>query len=95
MLWLCFLIPGLIYSIWRRSGNLNACPSCGQTSLIPLFSPGGKELILKQGKTTEEAEVIAQQSLAEAGREYQKDRIKLVLVALLVVVIMTYITGSN
>jgi len=32
----CFaIIPGLIYSIWRRSGKLNGCPTCGNATLVP------------------------------------------------------------
>lgn len=47
VLWLCFLIPGLIYSMWRMSmsSQQNVCPSCGQTSLIPAESPIGKRFI--------------------------------------------------
>ena len=29
LLWLCYLVPGLIYSIWRRGGsNPYICPKC-------------------------------------------------------------------
>ncbi|MDD2915614.1 MAG: hypothetical protein PHP70_09875 [Gallionella sp.] len=47
VLWLCFLIPGLIYSMWRMSmsSQQNVCPSCGQTALIPAESPIGKKFI--------------------------------------------------
>lgn len=34
VLWLCFIVPGLIYSIWRLSSRYQACPSCGRTTLI-------------------------------------------------------------
>lgn len=39
VLWLCFLIPGLIYSIWRQGSKYKACVSCGSTTLVPLNSP--------------------------------------------------------
>ncbi|WP_114968528.1 YqaE/Pmp3 family membrane protein [Rhodoferax ferrireducens] len=39
VLWLCFIIPGLIYSIWRLSSRYKACPSCGGTTLVPIESP--------------------------------------------------------
>ncbi|MFZ3042336.1 MAG: hypothetical protein WA108_11225 [Thiobacillus sp.] len=45
VLWLCFLIPGLIYSIWRLSSRHEACPSCGQTTLIPVESPMAKKFL--------------------------------------------------
>ena len=44
ILWLCFLIPGLIYSIWRLTTRYDACPKCKSKSIIPTDSPKGKEL---------------------------------------------------
>jgi hypothetical protein len=44
VLWLCFLLPGLIYSIWRLSSKHKACRACGQQTLLPLDSPRGKKL---------------------------------------------------
>lgn len=35
-LWLCFLAPGLIYSIWRISSKKSVCPDCGSERLIAL-----------------------------------------------------------
>ena len=43
ILWLCALVPGLIYSIWRASSKYLACPSCGGVNLIPLNSPFAQE----------------------------------------------------
>lgn len=45
ILWLCFLVPGLIYSIWRLTTRHNGCPSCGQVSLIPIDSPVGLQFV--------------------------------------------------
>ena len=39
VLWLCFLIPGLIYSIWRLNKRHDVCTSCGRGDLIPANSP--------------------------------------------------------
>lgn len=49
VLWLCFLIPGLIYSIWRLSTRHEGCRACGSASLIPLMSPMGKKLAAELG----------------------------------------------
>jgi hypothetical protein len=38
LLWLCFIIPGLIYSFWRRA-EVETCPACGEAGLIPASSP--------------------------------------------------------
>lgn len=45
VLWLCLLIPGLIYSVWRLSSRHDGCPVCGQTSLIPVNAPMAKRFI--------------------------------------------------
>lgn len=39
VLWLCFLIPGLIYSLWRHGSRRAICASCGATTLVPTTSP--------------------------------------------------------
>jgi hypothetical protein len=43
-LWLCFLLPGFIYSLWRLTTKHKACRACGASSLVPLDSPMGKKL---------------------------------------------------
>jgi hypothetical protein len=43
-LWLCFIIPGLLYSLWRVSSRTTGCPSCGASNMIPLSSPRGRQL---------------------------------------------------
>lgn len=39
VLWLCFLVPGLIYSIWRLSSRHDACAACGSATLVPIGTP--------------------------------------------------------
>lgn len=43
ILWLCFLVPGLIYSFWRLSNKSMVCKECGSSNLIPVDSPLGKK----------------------------------------------------
>lgn len=45
ILWLCFLIPGIIYSVWRHTSRFEACPSCNTTNLLPAKSPLGQKFI--------------------------------------------------
>jgi hypothetical protein len=45
ILWLCFIIPGLIYSIWRMTSRVKVCKVCESASLIPVDSPSGKKVI--------------------------------------------------
>lgn len=39
ILWICFLLPGLVYSVWRLSSKYKACTSCGSRTLVPTGSP--------------------------------------------------------
>ena len=48
VLWLLFLIPGIIYSLWRSGGAYKACRACGSDKLVPVDSPKGKEMLSKK-----------------------------------------------
>lgn len=39
VLWLCFFVPGFIYSVWRLTARHQACARCGSGDLIPADSP--------------------------------------------------------
>jgi hypothetical protein len=52
ILWLCFIIPGLIYSIWRLTTRRPVCRTCGSTQMVPLTSPAGKALAAKYSAAT-------------------------------------------
>lgn len=47
ILWLCFIVPGLIYSIWRANAKQKICKHCGQPGVIPINTPRGIELTAK------------------------------------------------
>jgi hypothetical protein len=49
ILWLCFIIPGLIYSVWRLSSRHDACPVCGNAKMIPMTAPIAKKFIEANG----------------------------------------------
>jgi hypothetical protein len=44
VLWLCFIVPGLIYSFWRISKRRQVCPACESPNIVPLDSPVGRAL---------------------------------------------------
>ena len=54
ILWLLFLIPGLVYSIWCRTGRWYACQECGHPGMVPIGSPMGKDLLAKKQRLTAE-----------------------------------------
>lgn len=39
VLWLSFLVPGVIYTLWRHGSKRRVCAKCGAATLIPLNSP--------------------------------------------------------
>jgi hypothetical protein len=43
VLWVCGILPGLIYSLWRITSKRTVCPSCGG-AVIPTDSPVGRKL---------------------------------------------------
>lgn len=45
ILWPIFIVPGLVYTIWRLTTKYFACPKCNATDLIPLDSPKGKKFL--------------------------------------------------
>jgi predicted RNA-binding Zn-ribbon protein involved in translation (DUF1610 family) len=50
LLWFLMIVPGIVYSIWRSSTERQACPSCGQSGLIPLDSPKAQAALGEHGR---------------------------------------------
>ncbi len=48
VLYLFFIIPGIIYSVWRRSGNDEVCAICKSSELISLKSQEAQNFLNKQ-----------------------------------------------
>lgn len=44
VLWLAYIVPGLIYSIWRRSRQRPTCAACGSRDLVDTSTPVGQRL---------------------------------------------------
>jgi hypothetical protein len=51
-LWCCFLLPGLLYSLWRLSSRHTACRVCKGTALVPLDSPVARKALPVQPAST-------------------------------------------
>ena len=71
VLWLCFLIPGLIYSIWRLTTKCKACPSCNQATIIPADSPMAKKF-LEDNFPHQNPVDDARGATFEAGKAFQR-----------------------
>jgi len=39
ILWLAFLVPGIVYSVWRITNKYFVCSKCKNKSVIPSDSP--------------------------------------------------------
>lgn len=50
--WLLFLLPGLLYSLWRLSSRYDGCSACGAPGLIPLSSPRAQQAMGGQPPST-------------------------------------------
>lgn len=44
VLWFMFLLPGLMYSVWRLASRYQGCPACEAPNMIPADSPCGQAL---------------------------------------------------
>lgn len=44
VLWVCILIPGLIYTNWRRNNVYEVCRACESREIIGLDTPVGRQL---------------------------------------------------
>jgi DNA-directed RNA polymerase subunit RPC12/RpoP len=45
LLWLCFLVPGLLYTVWRVATRYKGCPNCGHPHMIPKDSPMAEKIL--------------------------------------------------
>lgn len=52
LLWICFIIPGVFYSLWRMTNKRRVCGRCGAVDLVPVDSPVGRRLLAEMGGGT-------------------------------------------
>lgn len=75
VLWCFLIIPGLIYSIWRRGQRgKNVCPMCKAPHTIPLCSPAGLEIAkntLSKSQLTELMKALEQKNNPSAFKKLE------------------------
>lgn len=49
ILWCFFILPGVIYSLWRLTTRKQACTACHGEALVPPDSPVGRKLLAEHG----------------------------------------------
>lgn len=45
VLWLLFLLPGLVYSVWRHAATYQGCINCKSREMIPVDSPLARQAL--------------------------------------------------
>lgn len=90
ILWFFFLIPGLIYSIWRLSSKQDICAKCGNASVIPLNSPQAQKLMAEQRNNPD----ISKESLEQEKTSNRTRNIMLGVVAGVFVLLTIAISTS-
>lgn len=44
-LFLLFVLPGLVYGVWRLMAAKMVCPACGSEQIVPETTPVGRQII--------------------------------------------------
>lgn len=82
LLWFFFLLPGIIYSVWRLSSKANSCPQCKGSSLIPLTSPNAKKILENTGQSPADYEKLSEE---ETKKDIEKGKRRTLLIALVII----------
>jgi hypothetical protein len=89
ILWLFFLLPGLIYSTWRSSSRHSVCPKCKSDTLIPIDSPRARKLMIENGSS--EAEITEALSTNEKAVDREQKSLH-ILIAIVVIIVIVMIS---
>jgi hypothetical protein len=69
VLWLFFLLPGLIYTIWRHSTVAQVCRKCGSAAVIPVNSPVAQQTLAGRGMNVEQVQAqMSTRGVATTGK---------------------------
>lgn len=44
-LFLCGVLPGILYAVWRWTSEYDGCSKCGGPNLLPMDSPVGRKMM--------------------------------------------------
>lgn len=94
ILWLCMILPGVIYSVWRRSSLENFCPMCKGKTLIPIDAPKARK-VMEETMSKEEIENNIQKDKNEVLKEQKKENnIKIAVIVTVVIFVILIIIVS-
>ena len=91
-LWSMFLLPGIIYSIYRSSTKMDACPKCKNPTMIPITSPVGEKLY-----ASHEATLTPEMKEKEIKEETKKKKmgmvVRIIIIAFLLWIVISAISA--
>lgn len=96
ILYLFFIVPGLIYTLWRSSNLESYCPQCKASNLIPLNTPGARAVYKQFHQEDLTEDKIAEYSQTSQETFSQKGWYIFLLVlafGLLVIIIANIVRG--
>lgn len=74
-LWLFFLLPGLIYSIWRLTSKRSVCRVCRTGGhMIPVASPRGREMVAMEATWSWRFGLQCGEALRAVGRKIRSPK---------------------
>lgn len=59
ILWLCFIFPGLLYTLWRMGRKDRYCRSCKSAAVIPADSPIARQMLSSSPAWTPQGDFTA------------------------------------
>jgi hypothetical protein len=71
-MWLCLIVPGIIYSLWRVTSCYEGCAACGGSSMIPRNSPMGRKLSSELGVPVPSEKIDRNSSAYKLGKFVKK-----------------------
>jgi len=90
ILWLCFLVPGIIYSVWRSSSRHKVCPSCKSTSLVSTDSPVGKKMMKDYEISGEETTITSSKTPRSMGEKLVRGFLYVILGIVIIGIITSF-----
>ncbi|HEX4135879.1 MAG TPA: hypothetical protein VHY84_14790 [Bryobacteraceae bacterium] len=91
LLWLCGIIPGLIYHLWRNGSSGRRCPACGSSEIVPFASPVGRELQQRFGVT----ETVIKKKAAAQSSDLRNGYIALAVIACIFVAVLLTVNAFS
>lgn len=88
VLWLTFIVPGLVYSIWRMTTRDRVCGSCGSAQLITIGSPVGKKLFAEMHP---DVRIVSGKEATTVKRSALDRLVQVGIYAVIVIVVTTVI----